>query len=185
MPPTLDENSPLEKQLPPEVAASPSELPTKDDSNLVWWKPGWKEMAGELKARWYYFLPAILVLLLLGFVFYILPGPDFVLSLVGIKLLILAGGLAVLCIGLVVRKVTRARKEPFCIHCGYNLTGLPDHYRCPECGRPYSWRVIDEYRRDPEWFIQRCRATQKLPKRDQPFTAGTQPSAKTRDDGTG
>ena len=46
------------------------------------------------------------------------------------------------------RRAAQARREPFCIFCGYNLTGLPDHYRCPECGRPYTWQMIEEYRAD-------------------------------------
>jgi hypothetical protein len=34
---------------------------------------------------------------------------------------------------------------PHCVKCGYNLTGLPDRGRCPECGNSF-----DAARREPE-----------------------------------
>jgi hypothetical protein len=77
----------------------------------------------------------------------------------------------------------RQRKEPFCIHCGYDLSGLPDNHTCPECGEPYSWRIIDEYRRDPDWFIERYKKRNDIPAADVPFEA--RPSARKRSrDGT-
>ena len=53
------------------------------------------------------------------------------------------------------RQATKARAEPFCIHCGYTLEGLPDQHICPECGRPYSFELIRQYQNDPKWFVQR------------------------------
>ena len=82
------------------------------------------------------------------------------------------------------KDVIRARREPFCIHCGYGLTGLPDNHACPECGRRYSFRIIDEYRRDPHWFIERYRASRLLPKPDAPFAAGTITGKRRSRDGT-
>jgi hypothetical protein len=79
------------------------------------------------------------------------------------------------------RSALQARREPFCIHCGYTLNGLPDHYPCPECGRPNCLRLIDEYRRDPAWFIARCRTRQTLPSTHTPFTAGPVRSRRSRD----
>ena len=49
----------------------------------------------------------------------------------------------------------RRRTEPYCIHCGYRLVGLPDHHHCPECGRPYSFELIAEFRQNPDWFVRR------------------------------
>ena len=82
----------------------------------------------------------------------------------------------------VFRRAAKARREPFCIFCGYNLTGLPDRYRCPECGRPYTWQLIAEYRRDPAWFRERWRLHRELPPADAPFEAG--PVQRRRKDGT-
>jgi hypothetical protein len=76
----------------------------------------------------------------------------------------------------------KARPDPFCIHCGYSLEGLPDHHFCPECGRPNSLRLIEEYRRDPAWFIARCKTRLTLPSTYAPFSAGSaKPRRKSRD----
>jgi hypothetical protein len=77
----------------------------------------------------------------------------------------------------------RARPDPFCIHCGYSLQGLPDHYPCPECGRPNCLRLIDEYRRDPAWFVARCKSRLIIPSTHTPFTAGQTPSRRKSRDG--
>jgi hypothetical protein len=69
-------------------------------------------------------------------------------------------------------KGVRARTDLFCVHCGYSLEGLPDHHRCPECGRPYHFWVVEEYKRDPDWFIMRWKARRRLPPAAEPFAAG-------------
>lgn len=46
-------------------------------------------------------------------------------------------------------RVTIHLTYPFCIHCGYNLRGLPDNHRCPECGVCYSLEECRRYRKDP------------------------------------
>jgi hypothetical protein len=47
----------------------------------------------------------------------------------------------------------RATVRPrVCIHCRYELTGLPDFYTCPECGRPYCFVDIDAYFDDPDAY---------------------------------
>jgi hypothetical protein len=72
------------------------------------------------------------------------------------------------------KRVIRLRKEPFCIHCGYDLTGLPDGHLCPECGIQF-WHVeIDDYRRDPYWYIQRHSSPQALPAAGTAIDAGPQ-----------
>ncbi len=40
-----------------------------------------------------------------------------------------------------------------CFECGYDLKDLPDEYRCPECGTPYS--KADLHRRWLEWMAKR------------------------------
>ena len=80
-----------------------------------------------------------------------------------------------------IRTTLQTRREPFCIHCGYALEGLPDHHLCPECGRPYSHHLIDEYRRDPAWFVQRCRSRLVVPSTHTPFDAGPVRRRRSRD----
>jgi hypothetical protein len=43
------------------------------------------------------------------------------------------------------RRLLIQRKSRVCAKCGYNLTGLPDHYFCPRCGDPYSFGKLAEY----------------------------------------
>lgn len=38
---------------------------------------------------------------------------------------------------------------PHCTYCGYDLTGLPDDHRCPECGEVFSLAECLVYQKDP------------------------------------
>lgn len=162
---------PLEEQLPPEIVATPSHVQELPGQQIMWWRPGWHDVWQYVGYRWIFLIPAVGLLVLLGLALHMpfLLGPLFVL---GVKLLLFMAAVFVTLAGYVIRRAVRARREPFCIYCGYNLSGLPDNYRCPECGRPYTWKLIAEYRRDPHWFIERYKAQRRLPPADQPFEAG-------------
>ncbi len=157
---------------PPSVVATPASVrPGGPDAEIRWWRPGWVDAWRHVGWRWVFLLPA-LGLLLLAVPALRWPSLWNVFIILELKLLIFVTAIALTLAGYVVRRAARARREPFCIFCGYNLTGLPDHYRCPECGRPYTWRLIAEYRRDPQWFIERYAAARRLPPADVPFDAG-------------
>ncbi len=158
--------------LPPEVIATPSQMGSGPgtDNGITWWQPGWRDMWRYVGYRWVFLIPALLLPfgLLLPLRFY-----NAGLIVIWVKLLVLPMvGVSIWLTRYVLLRAVRARKEPFCVFCGYNLSGLPDNYRCPECGRPYTWRLIAEYRRDPQWFVERYRARTRLPAADAPFAAG-------------
>ncbi|MDP9173766.1 MAG: hypothetical protein M3O30_07855 [Planctomycetota bacterium] len=176
----LPDGSPL---IPQNVVASPVEGDWLHEPGIPFWQPTWGDSLKYVGWRWLLFLPAILIFV---FLFFIPSNLSWLpwLSIGGFKLLMLAVALPFSSILYAIKTAMQSRREPFCIHCGYTLTSLPDHYRCPECGRPYSFRLIDEYRRDPPWFIQRCRAHRELPASHQPFAAGAVRSKRRTRDGT-
>jgi predicted RNA-binding Zn-ribbon protein involved in translation (DUF1610 family) len=165
-----DSHLPLEQRVPRESVASPSQLRLAPGEEVRWWKPGASEALKLLGWRWIYFIPAML---LIALVLYMPWRPQWwQLIIAWWKLVVIAVALP---LGIAVRAVKTAirnRREPFCIHCGYDLTGLQDNHTCPECGQGYSFRVIDEYRRDPHWFIERYKSHGNIPQRDVPFPAG-------------
>ncbi len=164
-------------RVPAPTLATPSDVRGLD-AEPRWWRPGWRDGLRHVGWRWIFLLPSVLF----GLV-WLPPLRPLRLALLaaGIQLVGLMVTIALSLAGYVVRRAARARTEPFCIFCGYDLSGLPDGYRCPECGRPYSWRLIAEYRRDPEWFIARYRALRHLPPAPQPFDAGPGPRRRRRD----
>ncbi len=176
-----ESSAPIEEQIPPAVIASPGEVRAAPE-DIVWWRPSWQDAVEFVGWRWLFLAPAVVLLLLLaGAIFF--QRWRVVLFILGVKLLGIVAAIAFSLAGYVVKRAARARTEPFCIHCGYCLTGLPDNYRCPECGRPYTWRVIQEYRRDPQWFIERWKLQQNLPSAYTPIDA--LPSRRSRRGGDG
>jgi hypothetical protein len=126
------------------------------------------------------------VLAVIGFIVAVFLRPQLFpfVAWIGIKFAVMALSLPAILLGDLMRRAAAARKEPFCIHCGYELTGLPDRGRCPECGSGYTRELIDEYRRDPAWFIQRLKAKRLQPPRDLPFAAGPSRAKRKSRDGT-
>lgn len=170
-PQSSQDHLPLEARVPSPIEATPSHLNLGRDENPTWWTPGWDDVHQFVGWRWILLLPAVAcVLVLFGGWYY--PMFRAIAVFMGIKLGLLALAIAVSLAGYVTRMALRAGTEPFCIFCGYNLSGLPDHHRCPECGRSYSHAVIAEYRKDPHWFVERWKLSHSIPTPNAPFESG-------------
>ena len=151
-----------------------------DDAEGPWWFPSWTEVAKLLGWRWIFAVPsvAVLAVIAMGFLDRRYMG---LLWVLGFKLLALAVGVPIALLANSARSAVQMRKEPFCIHCGYGLTGLPDNHICPECGRRFNLALVNEYRRNPHWFIERCKTARFLPPTHAPFAAGPVSSPRSGD----
>jgi len=150
------------REIPHESLGTAVEVAPGPEAEDVWWTPGWKDLARAVGWRWILVVPAVGVVALCVLA---LMNPRYLGGLwwLGVKGMIYALAIPVALLGSVIRRVTSARTEPFCIHCGYALHGLPESGTCPECGSGYTRQMIDEYRRDPKWFIARYKAQKDLP----------------------
>jgi hypothetical protein len=154
--------------------------PSGNEMPATWWRPGWGDVVAAAGWSWILLVIAAAGLGLGAAILLVVTGFAFT-GLLFKPIILLIGGAMVL-VGYAVRKAIHARREPFCIFCGYCLTGLPEEYDCPECGRPYTRRQIDEYRKDPQWFIERWKARQQLPPADPPVDTGPpRPRRRSRD----
>lgn len=178
-----DEARPIERRVPPPNVASPSQLRVAPGQEVRWYKPGVGETLRLMGWRVVYFAPA--ALLLLALVVFLPMQPWAAVNLIAYwKLIIILVALPTGAALATAARAIRRRSEPFCIHCGYDLSGMPDDYHCPECGAHYTHRLIDEYRRDPDWFIQRYKRQADIPAPDVPFAAGEVRSPRKSRDGT-
>lgn len=173
-----ESNLPLNKRVPPTSVASPSQLRPLDPKDVRWYLPSWGETMKLFGWRWIYFLPAAGLLLAAVISPWLLLAQIFIIWL---KLIVAAVVIPAVAFIATAKDIIRKRTDPFCIHCGYRLEGLPDNYVCPECGEPYSFQVIDEYRRDPHWFISRYKQRGDHPATHAPFEAGKFASKRSKD----
>ena len=157
--------------VPPSSVASPHGVDGHPDEDVPWWTPSFSDAARHLGWRWILFIPALLALV--GLLALPLRRDWFSVLMAFWKPIVIAIALPTGAAIHAMKTVVQHRKEPFCIHCGYTLQGLPDGHRCPECGRRFSLAVIDEYRRDPQWFVKRWKMHHAmLPRADAPFDVG-------------
>lgn len=180
---TLHWDEPADGTTPPTVLAATTSIDIDPDEPIQWWRPGWRDVLPHIGWRW------LFLALLVGTVLLMIAGmlwglPRDVALILGAKAIFLISGAMLASGAYVAGRAVRARREPFCIFCGYSLSNLPDNHRCPECGRPYTWAVIAEYRRSPESFIARWNARRSLPPAPTPFAAGSTPRRRRSRDGT-
>lgn len=147
--------------VPPAVHASAVDLAamldTDADKPEMWWTPGPGDIARTLGWWW---VPVIIggALVVTAVTFTFMAGVLGVGAWVAeIKLIALLVGAGLSLAGFKMKRIVHARKDLFCIHCGYSLDSLPDPGVCPECGRAYTGGIIREYRKDPEFFKERYR----------------------------
>lgn len=142
----------------PAVLATPADMLEPYDAQTSFWLPDWKQSLRLLGWRWIYVVGLAILVAFLAWVL-MFRGRFLILSFSGLIvkgiIFMVAGAVSLL---VYLRKgAIRLRTDPFCIHCGYSLEGHQDGAICPECGLRASFRVCDEYRRDPHWFIERYR----------------------------
>lgn len=143
-------------EVPPQPtdALTPDFVTMFEGRQVPFWRPGAADIARGIGWKWLIVLPALAVVL--G-----APVAAFALGRRGefaahfIKLWVFAVGVLVTIVIGAVRRVVGARKDDFCIHCGYSMSGLGDVGKCPECGRPYVRSLIAEYKKDPHFFAHR------------------------------
>ena len=129
---------------------------------LVWWRPRWREVLRRTPWAWAMLAPILVGVALVAGGAVAGPGHGAVFW-VGMKILLLALVIPAVTWDHLRHNVIRARLDPFCIHCGWTLTGLPQEGRCPECGRAYRMKVVEMFRRDPQWVMAYWRLSGKPP----------------------
>lgn len=132
---------------------------------IRWWRPDWSGALLSVGYRWITGLVVLAAVTVIAVAALFVPM-DIAIKLLLLKLLVLLGGATISLAIYIVKLGVSRRRDPFCIFCGYSLSGLPDHYRCPECGRDYTFAMINEYREDPAWFIRRWNLRHQHPPPD-------------------
>lgn len=171
--------SPAEMHAPPLDALSP-DFVTVFDGTTPWWRPRMADIAKVIGWRFIFLIPALALVIGIPVMMVYAPRASSQMLGMEIKLLLFSIGVCISTVIWAMKNVTKARKDYFCIHCGYTVDGLADKGTCPECGRGFSRGMIEEYKKDPHFFVDRWRAVKTAPK-FKPFAAG---QGKTPHDGT-
>jgi len=181
-PPTDDEKDPRPNYAKPapRTHGSPSDLQLKPDLELRWYLPTWRERLRFMGWRNLLWIPSMALAATMLLVPWFWPV-FWQITIGWWKLWVMAVALPLGAAAQAARHTLRLRRDPFCIHCGYSLTGLPDGHACPECGQPCNHQVIQEYRRDPHWFIDRYKNRNNIPRREATIMAGPHRRAANRD----
>lgn len=166
--------SPVDLPAQPLDALSPDFM-TMFDRDMPWWRPGALDVAKVIGWRWILLAPILLAIAVLPLSFVFMPTTALQFLGTEIKIVGLGIGGAVTIVLWALRNAVKARKDMFCIHCGYQLEGLAPSGTCPECGRNYVFDVIAEFKKDPHFFAERFRALRSAP-RYPAFTAGDGPT---------
>lgn len=174
--------SPAEIPAQPSDAVTPDFVTMFDGKDVPFWRPGAPDIARGIGWKWLIVLPAALFVVgaPIGAIMFISRGRASEFAAHLIKLWVFALGVVITVVLGSVRRVVGNRKDDFCIHCGYSMTGLGDVGKCPECGRPFVRKVIAEYRKDPHFFAHRYGKLKSHPV-SEGLIAGVGPTAR---DGT-
>jgi hypothetical protein len=121
---------------------------------IVWWRPSIRELLRQAGwACWMILVsPLALGVALIAAAHFV--GTDaIILGWLGVRILLLWLIVPFVAWGHLRLKAMHRRPDPYCVHCGYTLLGMPEEGKCPECGKPFRMKVIDMFRRDPQWVM--------------------------------
>lgn len=124
--------------------------PVERRPRVTWWRPPARDVFRQITWRWALLLPVGVALGLIVAAHFRSRDQAF-LGYLGIKLLVITLLVPALMWDHFRHRAIRARTDPFCVHCGWTLRGLPREGRCPECGAGYRMKVVEMYRLDPQW----------------------------------